>query len=95
MPNKPSHKSKNKKAGSHNKTRLTPTSTPPKNEEFSQEFTGKLNNNASSQNNNKKSNNSSTKGNSNGRDEFSKELTDIIKKNLDGSGPNKRNKNKK
>ena len=93
MPNKPSHKSKNKKAGSHNKTRITPTSTPPKNEEFSQEFTGKLNNNASSQTKNKKTNKSSTNGN--GRDEFSKELTEIIKKNLEGSGPSKRSKNKK
>ena len=80
-----SHKSKNKKAASHNKSSVNPTSTPPKNEEFSQEFSGKLNNNSSSKNKNNGKKSANQNG-GNGRHEFSQELTDIIQKSINNAG---------
>jgi hypothetical protein len=87
MPNQPSHKNKNKKAGSHNDSQIKQTSTPPKRAEFSEELNGKLNNNSGSNPNPQKNIKSSVPY---GNEEFSKELTDIIKKNLNGPTKDKK-----
>jgi len=94
MPNKPSHKSVNKKAASHNTSPVARTSTPNKSSEFAEEMT--VFNNASSNNPYSQSETSkkAKTNKTNDRDEFSRELTNIINRNLTGTTPRK-NKNKK
>ena len=94
MPNKPSHKSVNKQAASHNTSPVARTSTPNTSSEFAEELT--VYNNASS--NNPYSQSETKKAqttNKKGQDEFSRELTNIINRNLTGTIPKKNKKNKK